>query len=173
MLPGWIISALTFPGVIAHEYGHKFFCNLFRLPVYKVCYFRFGNPAGYVIHQDPGSYIQTFIICVGPFIVNNILAVGAFILASPVFTGYPVTRFIFGWLGCSFAMNSFPSKGDAKGLWTMSIRHPLRNILYNLIGWPFVAIIYVANLLRFIWFDLIWTVFVYAMVEYFLMKIIV
>jgi len=28
MIPGFIITWLTFPGVIIHEFAHKFFCSL-------------------------------------------------------------------------------------------------------------------------------------------------
>jgi len=48
-IPGPVIAALTFPGVIVHEMAHQLFCRLFRVAVLDVCYFRFGNPAGYVI----------------------------------------------------------------------------------------------------------------------------
>jgi hypothetical protein len=49
-IPGPVIAAITFPGVILHETAHLFFCKLFKLQVYNVCYFRFGNPAGFVLH---------------------------------------------------------------------------------------------------------------------------
>lgn len=165
MLPGWLISLLTFPGVIAHEFGHQFFCRLFRVPVFKVCYFRFGNPAGYVQHEEPQHFAQSFFITVGPFIVNNLLAVGAFVCALSVVVGDTTAQLVFGWLGFSFAMHSFPSTADAKNLWAMTWRHTIPNIFLMLVALPFVAIIYVANLLRYIWFDLIWAVFLYAFVD--------
>jgi len=44
----WLIALVTFPGIILHEWAHKFFCDRTGVPVYKTCYFRLGNPAGYV-----------------------------------------------------------------------------------------------------------------------------
>lgn len=170
MLPGWIIPALTFPGVMAHEYGHKFFCRLFGVPVYKVCYFRFGNPAGYVLHEEPRHFVQSFFITVGPFIVNNLLAIGAFVCTLSVVVGDPIAQLVFGWLGFSFAMHSFPSRNDAKNLVAKMWWHFLPNIFLMIIGLPFVAIIYVANLLRVIWFDAIWAVFLYAVVDSIILK---
>ncbi len=38
-IPGPVIAALTFPGVIIHEAGHLFFCRLFKLQVFDVCFF--------------------------------------------------------------------------------------------------------------------------------------
>lgn len=32
MIPGQIISLLTFPGIIAHEWAHKQFCNWLKVP---------------------------------------------------------------------------------------------------------------------------------------------
>jgi len=66
-VPGALISVLTFPGVIVHEIGHLVFCRFYRVAVLKVCYFRFGNPAGYVIHEKPRSATQSMMIGIGPF----------------------------------------------------------------------------------------------------------
>ena len=51
IIPGWLIALVTFPGVIVHEAAHFLFCRLRRVAVFDVCYLRFGNPAGYVIHS--------------------------------------------------------------------------------------------------------------------------
>ena len=48
-IPGFLIAIVTFPGVIVHEAAHLFFCRWFKLEVYDVCFFRVGNPSGYVI----------------------------------------------------------------------------------------------------------------------------
>ena len=54
MIPGWLISLVTFPGVVVHEAAHRFFCDVTDTPVYEVSYFRpRGKPAGYVIHGRP------------------------------------------------------------------------------------------------------------------------
>ena len=67
-IPGFVIAIVTFPGVIVHEAGHLFFCKLFELQVYAVCFFRVGNPAGYVVHERTGKLTiaerlsQTFLL---------------------------------------------------------------------------------------------------------------
>lgn len=86
LIPGWLISILTFPGVIAHEIGHRLFADWAKVPVYKVCYFRVGNPAGYVIHGPVNSLRASFLISVGPLIVNTLLC--ALITFSAVFPMY-------------------------------------------------------------------------------------
>ena len=72
-IPGPVIAALTFPGVIIHEAGHLFFCRLFKLQVFDVCFFRFGNPAGYVVHQEIHDFRAQFFVSMGPFFANTLL----------------------------------------------------------------------------------------------------
>ena len=165
MIPGWLISIVTFPGVIAHEVGHVFFCKQFNVKIHKICYFRFGNPSGYVIHDDPNNFKQSFFIDVGPFIVSNTLAIISFVFASLFMTNYEIVGLFLGWLGLSFAMNSFPSTGDAKALWNVTKKHSEKNKLLKLIGYPFVVIIYIANILSIIWFDLVWAIGLYMLID--------
>ena len=40
VIPGFIISLVTFPGVIVHELAHQIFCMLMKVPVYDVKYFQ-------------------------------------------------------------------------------------------------------------------------------------
>jgi hypothetical protein len=117
-IPGPLIAALTFPGVVVHELAHQFFCRLFGVAIFDVCYFRFGNPAGYVIHEHPTKASQQIWIGVGPFLVNSV--VGA-IIAAPAsiqvlqFEAGTPLDYVLIWLGISIAMHAFPSTGDAKG----------------------------------------------------------
>src|ERR1700757_2888463 len=74
-VPGFAIAIVTFPGVIVHETGHLFFCRLFKLAIYDVCFFRVGNPAGYVIHEKTDNFKKLFFVCMGPFFVNTLLCV--------------------------------------------------------------------------------------------------
>jgi hypothetical protein len=72
-IPGPMVAALTFPGVIIHEFGHLFFCKLFKLKVYDVCFFRFGNPAGYVVHETTDNFTRMWFVSMGPFFANTLL----------------------------------------------------------------------------------------------------
>lgn len=59
MIPGIIISLVTFPGVIIHELAHKVFCYLFGVRVYEVVYFQVKDlsaPVGYVLHDPPQNF---------------------------------------------------------------------------------------------------------------------
>jgi hypothetical protein len=155
-IPGWLIAFATFPGIIVHEAGHVLFCRLRKVAVLKVCYLRFANPPGYVIHETPGNFTSQFLISVGPFILNTFLCLlicfPAFIRVRTFNMGDGLSYLLL-WLGVSIGMHAFPSNQDAKGLWNASRQaikklHPLA-----LISFPLVIVIFVANALRIVWAD--------------------
>jgi len=157
-IPGWLISIVTFPGVIVHEIAHQFFCKLAKVAVLDVKYFQLSNPAGYVIHEMPQKTLQHLLIGLGPLFVNTITgAIIAFPAILPTFTfgtSDPVD-FILIWLGFSIAMHSFPSTGDAKSIWSAVMR-PEVNILYKIITAPLVGLLYIGALGSVIWLDAIY-----------------
>ncbi len=156
IIPGFLIALVTFPGVIVHEAAHLFFCKLRRVAVFDVCYFRLGNPSGYVIHEEPQSFTSSFLIAVGPFIINSLLCVlFCFPALVPVRTfgqGDPICYFLI-WLGISIGMHAFPSTQDAKVLWRQAKKAAGNFNPLALISFPLVILIYIANLLRIFWFD--------------------
>ena len=160
-IPGIVIQFLTFPGVIIHELSHAIFCRLCNLAILEICYFRNGNPAGYVIHEKPIKAYQNIWISIGPFIVNTILgAVIAMPAAIPVFTfssGSPLD-YVLIWLGVSIAMHAFPSTGDAQSLWS-AIKES-NNIFLKIITAPIVAVIYIGAVGSVVWLDLGFAIFV-------------
>jgi hypothetical protein len=159
MIPGWVIAILTFPGVIVHEAAHMLFCRLRGVAVLDVCFIRIGNPAGYVIHEQAEDFTTTFLISVGPFIVNTVLCL-VFCLPAlvpiHVFSISDPLSYFFMWLGISIGMHAFPSTGDGQVLWAQAklkagTFHPLA-----LLSFPVVGLIYIANALSFFWFDAIY-----------------
>jgi len=152
---GWLIAILTFPGIITHEWAHRFFCVRANVPVYKTCYFRLGNPAGYVIHGPVDSYWKAFLIDIAPFIINTSIAFLIFLFAMSISPG--VITYLLYWLGISIAMHSFPSSGDADNLWRYS-KTACKNNPLALFGFPVAGLIKLAALLSVIWFDLLYAV---------------
>ena len=117
-IPGWLITLVTFPGVVVHEAAHRFFCDLTDTPVYEVSYFRpAANPAGYVIHGKPPSLRASLLISAGPLVINTILCslltltVAYQVLVLDAGWSDPVVIFL-AWLGYSIGMHAFPSKQD-------------------------------------------------------------
>jgi hypothetical protein len=162
IIPGEIIAILTFPGVIVHEAAHQLFCRLFRVAVLDVCYLRFGNPAGYVVHEPAVRPSQHIWIGVGPFLINTL--VGALIAAPaaiPVIqfeAGDPLDYFLI-WLGVSIAMHAFPSTGDAKSIWR-TLKERTTSVFTKLIGAPIVLLIYLGAIGSMFWLDLVYGMFV-------------
>ncbi len=159
IIPGWIVSLLTFPGVIVHELAHKIGCKLAGLKVEKVCYFRFGNPAGYVIHEAPKNYNQALLASAFPLLLNTVATALAAAIAI-LFTRTTVGT-AFSYLAIAFGMHAFPSDHDADGIWTHAKRVWKTNF-FAVLGFPIVVLIKIANLLRFLWFDLIYALLVFA-----------
>jgi hypothetical protein len=160
-VPGYIITILTFPGVIVHEFAHMLFCKLRGVAVLDVCFFSLGNPAGYVVHEETKDFTTTFLISVGPFIVNSLLCMFiCFPVLIPIRIFGVVDKFsyVLLWLGISIGMHAFPSTGDAYSLFQQAKKsvfalHPLA-----IISFPLVIAIYIVNALRIFWFDYIYGV---------------
>jgi hypothetical protein len=159
---GWLIALVTFPGIILHEWSHKFFCDRTGVPVYKTCYFRFGNPAGYVIHGPADNYGKALLIATAPFLVNTVIAVISFLIAVIIPLGIPA--YILCWLGIAVAMHSFPSSQDANMLWGQA-REAWHNPLV-LLSFPVIGLIKLGGLLRVVWFDLLYAVALLVLVMF-------
>ncbi|MFP8952019.1 DUF3267 domain-containing protein [Natrialbaceae archaeon A-arb3/5] len=157
----------AFPGVVVHEFAHATVCRLVGVPVHEVVYFRRGDPPGYVRHGQPGRYRESFAISAAPFLFNTVLAVAAF-LALVALVGATesvrtasneaiVTGVVLAWLGLSIGSHAFPSTGDASTLWTRS-RAEWRASPIVLLGVPVVAVIYVVNVLSWLYVDKLYAV---------------
>lgn len=157
IIPGFLISIVTFPGVVVHEFAHMLFCRWRGVRVLEVCFSRVGNPAGYVVHEGTADFASTLLIAVGPFFVNTLLCL---FLCLPAFIPYkvfgresdPLVLFQL-WLGVSIGMHAFPSTGDARGLWAHAREAAREGQVLALCSYPIVGFIYLANLLSFFWFD--------------------
>lgn len=161
IVPGWLVASATFPGVVVHEAAHFLFCRLRRVAVFDVCFFRFGNPIGYVIHEPPESFLSTFLICLGPFFVNTILCFLVCLPAvvpSSVFHKTDVVNFFLLWLGVSIGAHAFPSHHDANILWSSAWAQLKRGNFLAALSIPFVVLTHVARVLSIFWFDVIYGV---------------
>jgi hypothetical protein len=156
-IPGQIIAVLTFPGVIVHETAHLFFCKLFKLKVYDVCFFRYGNPAGYVIHEQSENFTAQFFVSLGPFFVNTLLCVvfctAAFLPVWELKVVDPLAYFFY-WLGLSIGMHSFPSNTDLSHIWKTAPRLAGRGNVLAIVSLPLCAVLVVAGYARVVWADL-------------------
>jgi len=156
-IPGPVIAALTFPGVIVHEAAHFLFCRVFGLAVFDVCFFRFGNPAGYVVHEPTDDFKKSFFVSMGPFFVNSALCVlfcSAAFVPVWVFEAKDPIAWFFYWLGLSIGMQAFPSTTDLSHIWRLAPENARKGNLLAIVSFPIVAILYPLNFLRIVWADL-------------------
>lgn len=172
-----VLTTVTFLGVVFHEFAHKKFCLKYRIPVKEVCYFQFGHPAGYVKHARPKYYRHMFMIGIAPFILNTMLAYGAFftiaftyqVVGLPSLTWPPTIHLVLylflTWFGAALAMHAFPSDQDAHEVWRHTKDHWKRNPLV-LLGVPVLALIKVVNRLQYIGADIIYAVALFAAAIY-------
>lgn len=158
-IPGWLISMFTFPGVILHEWAHEFFCKRLGVAVHEVKYFQLGKKvAGYVKHEIPTTYKQTFWISIGPLLVNSLAAIAISFVASQTVSGGWLWCVLF-WLAISAGMHSFPSDHDMSHIASAS-KSAIDNggSFLHYLAFPFVWLVKIANVLRVIWFDAIWAI---------------
>jgi len=156
-IPGWLIGLATFPGVIVHEAGHLLLCRAFKLAVFDVCFFRLGNPAGYVIHENTDDFNTIFFVSMGPFFANSLLCIlfcsAAFLPVWELEVRDPLAWFFY-WLGLSIGMHAFPSTDDLKHIWKLAPSNAGRGNVLAIVSFPIVAVLYVLNFARFFWADL-------------------
>jgi len=160
LIPGQVISAVTFVGVIIHELAHQLFCRLMKIPVFEVKYFQFRNPSGYVLHEKTEKPLANFAVSVGPFLVNTVL--GSIILLPVsteiiLFKNYTsILSLILAWLGISILMHSFPSTGDAQAMTESILKNQNVNIFVKILVAPVIGLIYLGAIGSIFWLDLIY-----------------
>lgn len=170
LIPGFLISIVTFPGVAVHELAHQLCCRACRIPVYEVKYFRFQNPCGYVVHEPTSNPWKNLLTGMGPFLINTIL--GMIITFPAYFCLWGGGKYLYGrsgshgvmtyvylviyWLGLSILMHAFPSTGDAKSLVQSVMKNKEVSIAAKIVTAPFIGLIYIGAIGSVVWLDLIY-----------------
>jgi hypothetical protein len=160
-IPGQLIAIVTFPGVIVHEFAHMLFCKIRGVVVFDACYFRVGNPAGYVIHENTENFLTTFLISMGPFVVNTALCL---LICLPAYMPIKFFNLEHGlsyfliWLGVSIGMHAIPSNTDANNVFQQAKQNIKTGNPLAIVSFPLVGVIYIFNVLRFFWADLLYGV---------------
>ena len=163
-----IVSYITFPGVVAHEFAHAWACKRLGIRVHKVCYLRLGNPLGYVLHDAPAHAAQHILVAVAPFFVSTALALAASLSGCVLArsSAFPEVRdfvaLVSVWLGFSFALHAFPSSGDADSLWD-DVRSPDVSLSAKLLLVPVVGVIRLTQIGTRFWLDALFALCVVAL----------
>ncbi len=174
LIPGFLISLLTFPGIIAQEIAIKLFCDLCGIEVYDVCYFKVSSPSGYVAHGPVPDLKSRFMVTLGPMILCSVLCS---ILCVPFTSGYRVgldssavswLSIFLLWVGISTGMHAFPSHEGLNSL----VDHMKKekqgfNLLY-LLALPWVLLMRIGIFLKVLWFDAIYAIILAAVPSFFI-----
>ncbi len=163
-----IMSYITFPGVIVHEFAHAWACRRLGIKVHKVCYLRFGNPMGYVLHEPPEYAFQHIMVAIAPFFVSTFIAFAASLAACGISRSqaFPEVRDAIAlasfWLSFSCALHAFPSDGDADSLWE-DVRSSKVSLFAKLLLVPSVGMIRLAQLGTRFWLDVLYALVIVAL----------
>ena len=149
----YFYSLLTAPGVVVHELSHAIFCLLSGIKIHRIKLFQFGEAAGYVVHDEPQRFHQALLISLGPLLINSLLALILFSLLIPPYERWQI--YVYGYLGIVIGLHAIPSNGDAKTLFQIANRRVWKNP-FVILGYPFVLLIYILNLLKRLHIDLIY-----------------
>lgn len=156
MIPGILVAIVTFPGVIVHEMAHMLFCKWRGVAIIDVCFFRFGNPVGYVVHEATEDFTTSLLVSIGPFFINSLLCI---LICLPAYVPVKVfglehpLSYVLLWFGISIGMHAFPSIQDGQGLWYAARKAAADGNILAIISFPLVAAIYAVNVLSFFWLD--------------------
>lgn len=167
IIPGILISIVTFPGVAVHELAHQICCRICRMPVYEVKYFQVKNPCGYVLHETTSNPWKNLMTSLGPFFVNTILGM---LITLPAYANVfdynyvggtlgsyvTISSWLLYWLGVSILMHAFPSTGDAKALVKSVLKNKEVGLLAKIVTAPFIGLIYLGAFGSMIWLDLVY-----------------
>ncbi|GFE60076.1 metalloprotease family protein [Geobacter sp. AOG2] len=163
-----IVSLLTFPGVVVHEFAHAWACRRLGIRVVKVCYLRLGNPLGYVLHEQPRYAVQHIMVAVAPFFVSTAIALTVSLSASIFVTSPTATEFkdlavlAGAWFSFSIALHAFPSSGDGDALW-QDVTDSDVSIFAKLLLMPVVGLIRLCQADDAIWLHALFAVIVVAL----------
>lgn len=134
-------------------------CRWRNVAVFDACFFRFGNPSGYVVHEEPKDFTTAFLISFGPFFVNSTLC---FLICLPslapmqMFDAGDPLSYLLMWLGISIGAHAFPSTHDAKCVWELAKIAAKRGNVLAIVSFPIVVALFAANALRVVWADFIY-----------------
>lgn len=150
-----LLQLAVAPGIVTHEFAHWLACKLTGTRVHEVCWFRFGDPAGYVVHDRAASATAGVVIGFAPTVVNAF--VGGFVAYRPAFKALSGVAWTWGdaallALGFVVALRAFPSRADAKAMWDATRAAPF-GLLKLVVVAPLWLIVQLLSLGSKLWLD--------------------
>jgi hypothetical protein len=172
IIPGFVITIVTFPGYIMHTVAGRLWCDILRVPVYEAHYF-----TGIIIHEKVEQPWKAALIAYAPFSINSILCS---VLFFPVAFSTMLDNEMSGiastvhgflvWVGLSVGMHAIPTTEHIKFYMDDIPDYKRKGIGYFIIrsiGVLFSGV----NLLKFFWIDFFYAWFIGIIVPYIITKV--
>jgi hypothetical protein len=153
-----VLDALTFPGIVVQQAARKLLCHATGTEVTDVCWFRWEQPTGYVVHEDPNAVWKQYLIGLGPVLVSLVVAVVTALLAlpfAPKGNAVSLPSILLCWIGVSVAAHAFPNRTDAGSIWALAWEAEDAPVWTRVLSVPVVGMVYLFALSRFLGLDLI------------------
>lgn len=147
-----LITVAVGPGILSHEYAHYAACKLSGVAVYSRPALRPFDDSAMLEHDVVDGFGADFAIAVAPFLVNSLLAFGAFTLAGSL---AGPAQLLGVWLGFCFGFTALPSATDTETLLSTADSLPtgLRGVGY-LVAYPVrtaTVSVWAGGLVTFVW----------------------
>jgi len=158
LIPSFIVSTATFPGVILRAAAQKTFCSLVGARVDEVCYFRVSSPSSYVTYEPPTSVWRHMVVGFGPMVLQSLIAfvIGYLMLARGPSPVPALLWFALIWVAVSVATHAFPATEDARGIWKSLHEGDRATTAAKVVGAPLVGLAYIGAYGSVLWIDLIY-----------------
>lgn len=170
--PGWVVSLLTFPGVMCHEAAHRLCCDLWKIDVYEAEYFLPGDErSGYIQHAPAPQAASAFCVALGPLFLNTLgCALFGF---SPCFTwlaldpidGLSLLDWTLLWVSLSLGMHAFPSPEDALSV-VAHLKERQANGLWQWLGKVLLQAAILTHWGKMLWLDVLYAVSVASLLPW-------
>jgi hypothetical protein len=165
---GFLFNIVTFPGQIFRVLAYRFMCDLLKVKVYEVRYFK-----GILVHGPIANLRKAFLISIAPLFLNTLLCmVLTFPAVFPFLIGdsaviWPI---FLAWLGLSLGVHAFPQRKIIESFIDAVDGAKSGGVFYMLCR-TFAFIMSFVNFLRFFWFDLVYAVAVAAALPFLLLHV--
>lgn len=160
LLPIPILDLVTFPGTVVHEWAHLQACRYYDLEVYDVVYFQLDGMLGYVRHEVPDDLVKHLGVSCAPLLCNTGIAIS---IALVVTIGVDhigwIPAIVLLWVAFSIAVCALPSTIDAENVWERILRE-WTNRPSVLLVIPIILLLYLTNILRIAFVEILYGIFV-------------
>ncbi|MDR1982661.1 MAG: metalloprotease family protein [Holosporaceae bacterium] len=163
IIPKELMSILTFPGIIIHEWAHKLACDLFKIKVLETKYWSLQG--GYVVHEATEDIKVVAAISLAPFVIGSLMAILLGIVCV-IMRNWEILLeyfYVVRIFGITIGMHAFPSNQDTSNFLNFAKHYNKKTLV--MIASTLHSVFIILNALRFIWIDAFYGAFLVILPE--------